>query len=128
MNLLLIDLSSLAYPIWHQSGNDEPNATSTKTLARIRALASGQPHVAICLDSPPYFRTAIAPDYKAKRDKENNAAVSHQLAVAADTLRALADDIIAKRAPVSDIKEAADYLTRIATKKRAEAAKVLKRN
>ena len=55
-------------------------------------------------------------------------AMAKGLETAADTLRALADDIIAKRAPVSDIKEAADYLTRIATKKRAEAAKVLKRN
>ena len=55
-------------------------------------------------------------------------AMAKGLETAADTLRALADDIIAKRAPVSDIKEAADYLTRIATKKRQEAAKVLKRN
>lgn len=47
---------------------------------------------------------------------------------AADTLDALADDIIAGRAPVSDIKDAAAYLRRIANKKLAEAAKVLNQN
>ena len=55
-------------------------------------------------------------------------AMAKGLETAADTLRALADDIIAKRAPITDIREAADYLTRIAKKKRAEAAKVLHRN
>jgi hypothetical protein len=45
-----------------------------------------------------------------------------------DTMRALADDIIAGRAPVTDIREAADYLARVASDKRAEAAKVLNRN
>ena len=55
-------------------------------------------------------------------------AMAKGLETAADTLRALADDIIAKRAPVTDIREAADYLTGIAKKKRAEAAKVLHRN
>lgn len=107
MNILLIDLSSIGHAMWHVCANEpDPNAASTKTVERVRALASGQPHVAICLDSPPYFRMDIAPDYKAKRDKENNALVSHQIAVAADVLRAdgfpllgaqgyEADDIIA---------------------------------
>lgn len=47
---------------------------------------------------------------------------------AADTMDALADDIIAGRAPATDIKEAATYLRSIARKKRAEAEKVLNRN
>lgn len=47
---------------------------------------------------------------------------------AADTMDALADDIIAGRAPVTDIKEAATYLRSVAQKKRAEADKVLNRN
>lgn len=88
-NILLIDLSSIAHLMFHTSGdNPNPDATSLKTVERVRALASGQPHVAICLDTPPYFRMAISPDYKAKRDKENNAVIGHQIAVAADTLRA----------------------------------------
>ena len=88
-NILLVDLASIGHAMWHVCANEpDPNAASIKTVERVRALASGQPHVAICLDSPPYFRMDVSPDYKAKRDKENNAAVSHQLAVAADTLRA----------------------------------------
>lgn len=88
-NILLIDLSSIGHAMWHVCANEpDPNAASTKTVERVRALASGQPHVAICMDAPPYFRTDISADYKAKRDKDNNALVSHQLAVAAATLKA----------------------------------------
>lgn len=47
---------------------------------------------------------------------------------AADTLDALADDIISGRRPATDIKDAATYLRSIAKKKRAEAEKVLNRN
>jgi hypothetical protein len=52
-------------------------------------------------------------------------AMAKGIETAADTLRALAGDIVAGRAPVSDIKEAADYLHRIAAEKRREAAKIL---
>lgn len=45
-----------------------------------------------------------------------------------DTMRALADDIISGRAPVSDLKEAADYLAKIADDKRREARKILHPN
>lgn len=55
-------------------------------------------------------------------------AMAKGLEAAADTMRALADDIITGRAPVSDITEAADYLARTAKQKRQEAAKVLNRN
>jgi 5'-3' exonuclease len=107
INILLIDLSSITHLMFHTSGNDpDPDATSTKTVERVRALASGQPHCAICLDSPPYFRRDVDPTYKAQRDKDNNAVIGHQLALAADRLRAdgfpiwgvkgyEADDIIA---------------------------------
>ena len=79
-NILLVDLSSIGHAMFHVCANEpDPNAASIKTVERVRALASGQPHVAICLDSPPYFRTGIDPGYKAQRDKDNNAVVSHQL-------------------------------------------------
>ena len=73
------------------------------------------------------IKTAL-PNFNATTMALCEQAMAKGLETAADTLRALADDIIAGRAPVTDIREAADYLTRIATKKRAEAAKVLKRN
>ena len=52
-------------------------------------------------------------------------AMAKGLEVAADTMDALADDIIAGRAPATDIIDAAVYLRGIAKKKRREAAKVL---
>lgn len=55
-------------------------------------------------------------------------AMAKGLEAAVDTMRALADDIISGRAPVTDIKDAADMLERSAKAKRAEASKVLNRN
>ena len=87
--IVLVDLSSIAHQLFHVTANDpNPDATSIKTVERVRALASGQPHVAVCMDGPPYFRKDIDPAYKAQRDKENNAVIGHQIALAADALRA----------------------------------------
>jgi 5'-3' exonuclease len=85
-NILLIDLSSIAHPLWHVSASEpDPNATSTKTVERVRALASGQPHVAICCDSGRSFRKDISADYKATRP-EHDAALQHQITLAMETL------------------------------------------
>lgn len=84
--VLLIDLSSVAHPLWHTSSTDpDPDATSTKTVARIRALASGQPHVAICCDSGRSFRRDISADYKAQRAAQP-AALTHQIQTAMELL------------------------------------------
>ena len=88
-NILLIDLSSIAHQEYHTSGNDpDPNAAAVKTVARIRALASGQAHVAIAADSGKSFRHELSADYKAQRDRTHNAAVAHQIATAIDVLKA----------------------------------------
>ena len=87
-NILLIDLSSIAHPLFHVSASDpNPDATSIKTVERVRALASGQPHVAVCCDSGRSFRRDIDPAYKANRP-ESDATLQHQIALAMDTLRA----------------------------------------
>ena len=87
-NILLIDLSSLAHPLFHVSASEpDPNATSTKTVERVRALASGQPHVAICAEGGRSFRKDVSPDYKANRP-ESDAALQHQIALALDILKA----------------------------------------
>lgn len=84
--VLLIDLSSIAHPLWHTSASDpDPNATSTKTLARVRALASGQPHVAICCDSGRSFRRDINAAYKAQREAAP-AALTNQIQTAQELL------------------------------------------
>jgi 5'-3' exonuclease len=80
--IVLIDLSSIAHPIWHMSQSEpDPNHTSQQIVARIRALASDKPHVAICCDSGRSFRHDIAPSYKANRP-EAEAPLHHQIALA----------------------------------------------
>ena len=86
--ILLIDLSSIAYPIWHMSQSEpDPNATSTKTVARIRALTTGRPHAAVCCDSGRSFRAEIAATYKAHRP-EQDGTLQHQITLAREQLEA----------------------------------------
>jgi DNA polymerase-1 len=88
MNILLIDLSSIAHPLYHISASDpDPNATSIKTVERVRALASGQPHVGVCVEGGRSFRKDIDATYKQNRP-ESDAALQHQIALAIDVLRA----------------------------------------
>lgn len=114
MTVLLIDLSSILHPLWHMSaGEPDPNATATKTVERVRALASGMPHVAICCDSGKSFRaTEVDANYKAQRP-DSDARLMHQQALAIETLEGdgfpvwrvkgfEADDLIASAAAQLD--------------------------
>jgi len=86
--VLLIDLSSIAHPFYHVSASDpDPDATSIRTIAKVRALASGRDHVAICSDAPGSFRREIDPTYKAQRKSDDGAAIIHQITLAEETLR-----------------------------------------
>lgn len=86
-SILLIDLSSIAHPLFHTSASDpNPDATSIRTLERVRALASGQPHVAVCCDAGRSFRRDIDPAYKANRPP-SDAALHHQIALVVDALK-----------------------------------------
>lgn len=105
-DMLLIDLSSICHPLYHVSANDpDPNATSVKAVARVRALASGQSHVAVCVEGGRSFRKDLDATYKANRP-EHDAVLQHQIGLAIETLKAdgfpvwradgyEADDIIA---------------------------------
>ncbi len=106
-NVLLIDLSSIAHPLYHVSVPPFSDV-STKTVERVRALASGQPHVGVCVEGGRSFRKDLDPSYKANRP-ESDAALYHQIDLAIDTLRAdgfpilradgfEADDVIASAA------------------------------
>jgi 5'-3' exonuclease len=121
--LLLIDLSSALYPIWHSSGKEpDPNFASTQTLAKIHLLASRHQTsgVAVCADAGRSFRKDLSPTYKANRpDKEEP--LIHQLRLTEEALIAQgypvwkipgyeADDVIAsatylllRNYPVDDI-------------------------
>lgn len=85
--IVLIDLSSIAYPIWHMS-QSEPNVNhaSEQIVGRVRAMAQGQPHAAICVDSGKSFRAEIDPAYKGNRP-ERDERLHHQIKLAIDTLK-----------------------------------------
>lgn len=84
--IVLIDLSSIAHPIWHMSQSEpDPNHASQQIVARVRALASDQPHVAICVDSGRSFRKDIAPSYKGNRPPAE-AMLHHQIDLAREQL------------------------------------------
>lgn len=86
--IVLIDLSSIAHPIWHMSAAEpDPNRASQLIVARVRALANGHRHVAICCDSGKSFRAEIAPSYKANRP-ESVAPLHHQITLAVEQLQA----------------------------------------
>lgn len=86
--IVLIDLSSLAYPIWHTSTTDPtPNAVKTKLVARVRSLASGKAYVAVCCDSGRSFRHDLDATYKANRP-EREEALHHQIRLACEALTA----------------------------------------
>lgn len=86
--LMLIDLSGIAHMEWHaDTTNPDPSHVSTKTIARVRALAAAHPHAAICCDSGRSFRADIDQTYKANRDTENRAPLKHQMMLACETLK-----------------------------------------
>ena len=86
--IVLIDLSSIAYPIWLTSSADpDPNHASTQIVARVRALANDHQHVAICCDAGRSFRHDVAASYKANRP-EREEALHHQITLAREQLEA----------------------------------------
>jgi 5'-3' exonuclease len=107
--IVLIDFSSIAHPIWHMAASDpNPDATSIGIIAKVRALTSGQPHAALCLDSPKSFRREMDATYKAARESKP-APFFHQCEIALEALKGdgfpqwsaegfEADDIIATAA------------------------------
>ena len=73
--ILLIDLSHLWWACWHASADKEVGYAFQWTLKRVRELTSGQQHVAIACDCPPYKRREEYPEYKAQREAQPEAAL-----------------------------------------------------
>lgn len=124
--LLLIDLSSIAVPIYKMSGSEaDPNYTATQTVARVRSLASGVDHVAVCCDSDRSFRHGVSETYKAQRPQAD-APMLHQVRLAEERLSAdgfpvwrakgfEADDVIASAAYLALADAERDVIVRIAS-------------
>ena len=86
--VLLIDLSSIAHPIWHMSQQEaDPDYTSQQIVAKVRSLAAEHPHTAICCDSKTSFRKEIDETYKANRPP-SEAPLLHQIGLAREALEA----------------------------------------
>ena len=86
--LVFVDLSSIAHPIFHMSASEpDPNHCSQAIVARVHALANGNEHVAICCDSGRSFRKELDATYKANRP-DRDATLHHQIALAVETLKA----------------------------------------
>lgn len=66
--LILIDLSSIWWSAWHSSEDQEISAAYNRTIERVHSLRRDHDLVGICVDSPPYFRRDILPEYKAQRE------------------------------------------------------------
>ncbi len=92
--LVLIDLSSIGYPIYLTTGSDpDPNKASQQIVARVRELVNSHPHAAVCCDSGRSFRHELTADreralqYKGNRP-EREAPLHHQIALACEQLAA----------------------------------------
>jgi 5'-3' exonuclease len=86
--IALVDLSSIAYPIWHMSsGQPNPDYVSQAIVDRVRALTAAHPKAAICCDKGKSFRAQISDSYKANRPQQE-AALHHQIRIARERLEA----------------------------------------
>lgn len=91
-----IDLSHLFWTNWHASADQQIGEAFNRTVRSVKRIASQHDHVAICCDSPPYWRKQIHADYKAQRDRPEPAAVEQFRRVQE---RLAADGFLLWRAP-----------------------------
>lgn len=85
-NILLVDLSSIFFGIWHASAHEEQNAAfniTKKKCQEVMAWRNGDGYDAIawCVDTPPYQRSQIRSDYKANREKRDPKAFDQYLRI-----------------------------------------------
>lgn len=86
--LVLIDLSSIAYPIYMKSGgNPNPEFVAQEIVTRVHGLAGTSPHVAICCEGRGSFRRELDPTYKAQRPEKDEVLI-HQIEEAKRALAA----------------------------------------
>jgi 5'-3' exonuclease len=70
--IALVDFSYVLRRNYHAQANDSgPNGAGEDTLQQLSDWTRKFEHVICCLDSPPYERTKVFPDYKGQRDKSD---------------------------------------------------------
>lgn len=70
-SVLLMDVSHAFWTFWFAGGNEsEVSAAYEKTVGLFHKCAIGFDYVAACVDSPPYWRREIYPDYKGNRPEK----------------------------------------------------------
>jgi 5'-3' exonuclease len=108
-SIALIDFSHmLTVHFKSQSNESGPNDAGQRTLNDLAAIRSSTDHVIVCLDSPPYWRKTVFPEYKAGREREPEYAAIYKWTVE----RVHADGFNVARAPG---EEADDVIATLAT-------------
>lgn len=78
-SIALVDLSYLFKVSWHGAPRDAaPGTAAQMTLDKLSAVRESVDHVIVCLDSPPYRRKDIYPEYKAQREKPAEEEISQK--------------------------------------------------
>jgi len=68
----LIDLSIIFRRHWHATENEEVGEAFSRTINDVKEFIESADYAAVCLDSPPYKRSEIYPEYKAQREKTSS--------------------------------------------------------
>jgi len=67
-SVILIDLSSIFWTCWHASEGYEVSSARNRTVSIVEQLERDHTFAAVCVDSGPYKRNEIFPDYKKGRE------------------------------------------------------------
>lgn len=77
MKKAIIDIAAVYWRNWHLSANEGVSAAAHKTISFVRGVTMdvGVDNVIVALDTPPYKRCDVYPEYKANRPQKNEAAI-----------------------------------------------------
>lgn len=76
MSIGIIDLSAVFWRYWHVCDGQEVNTVKRNTLAFVRDKMRKHDELYIAMDSPPYKRCEMYPEYKANRKEKPKGLVS----------------------------------------------------
>jgi 5'-3' exonuclease len=78
-SIALVDLSYLFKKNWHGTPRDAaPGAAAQTTLDQLAGVRESADHVIVCCDAPPYRRKEIDPEYKAQRERPEDAEIAQK--------------------------------------------------